>query len=170
MQPKMPAQDYAKRAYKPGSVVGDNLSRAYIAICLKHATRVQIGPILSTPICACSKWGLPSHSIAGVLVVSYTTVSAFLLPRMRQRESSFLRRFPSGFPAWLLASILPCGARTFLMSYKRPVAARLALQAFIVAFPRVRVLLSRARSHKKLETHIVLSSKVHVEIHEDIKE
>lgn len=130
---KMPAQDYAKRAYKPGSVVGDNLSRAYIAICLKHATRVQIGPILGTPICACSKWGLPSHSIAGVLVVSYTTVSAFLLPRMRQRESSFLRRFPSGFPAWLLASILPCGARTFLMSYKRPVAARLALQAFIVA-------------------------------------
>ena len=129
----MPAQDYAKRAYKPGSVVGDNLSRAYIAICLKHATRVQIGPILGTPICACSKWGLPSHSIAGVLVVSYTTVSAFLLPRMRQRESSFLRRFPSGFPAWLLASILPCGARTFLMSYKRPVAARLALQAFIVA-------------------------------------
>ena len=35
-------------------------------------------------------------------------------------ESSFLRRFPSGFPAWPLASILPCGARTFLMARKVP--------------------------------------------------
>ena len=35
----------------------------------------------------------------------------------RQRESSFLRRFPSGHPAWPLASFLPCGARTFLMTH-----------------------------------------------------
>ena len=110
------ARKSAKRAYKPGSVVDDNLSRTCITACLEHATRVQIGPIHSTPIRACSKWGLPSRSIARTLVVSYTTVSAFLLPHMRQRESSFLRRFPSSFLAWSLTSILPWGARTFLMS------------------------------------------------------
>lgn len=40
-------------------------------------------------------------------------------PRTRRWESSFLRRFPSGYPAWPLASILPCGARTFLMVLRR---------------------------------------------------
>lgn len=38
-------------------------------------------------------------------------------PRAGQLESSFLRRFPSGYPARPLAGILPCGARTFLKRY-----------------------------------------------------
>ena len=79
-----------------------------------RATRVQAGPAHSTPICACSEWGLPSRHIATTLVVSYTTVSAFPFTPRRRWESSFLRHFPSGRPAWPLASILPCGARTFL--------------------------------------------------------
>lgn len=80
-----------------------------------HATRTRTGPAHGAPICACSGWGLPSRHVATTLVVSYTTVSAFLSPaRGGQRESSFLRHFPSGRPAWPLASILPCGARTFL--------------------------------------------------------
>ena len=33
----------------------------------------------------------------------------------------FLWHFPSGHPAWLLASILPYGARTFLPQPKLPV-------------------------------------------------
>ena len=37
----------------------------------------------------------------------------------RQRESSFLRHFPSGRPAQPLAGILPCGARTFLTALRR---------------------------------------------------
>ena len=37
-------------------------------------------------------------------------------PRAGQLESSFLRRFPSGYPARPLVGILPCGARTFLMT------------------------------------------------------
>ena len=40
-------------------------------------------------------------------------------PRAGQLESSFLRRFPSGYPARPLAGILPCGARTFLMTRTR---------------------------------------------------
>ena len=44
---------------------------------------MQIGPIYSTPICVCSRWGLPSRCVATTLVVSYTTVSAFLLRRAR---------------------------------------------------------------------------------------
>ena len=80
-----------------------------------HATRTRTGPAHGAPICACSGWGLPSRHVATTLVVSYTTVSAFLSPAYSgQRESSFLRHFPSGRPAWPLASILPCGARTFL--------------------------------------------------------
>ena len=46
---------------------------------------------------------------------------SFSLTRLReQRESSFLRRFPSGHPARPLACLLPCGARTFLMTLARP--------------------------------------------------
>ena len=44
-------------------------------------------------------------------------------PRAGQLESSFLRRFPSGYPARPLAGILPCGARTFLMTLARPAVA-----------------------------------------------
>lgn len=84
----------AKRAYKPGSVENDYLSRMHITMHLKRATRVQIGPIHSTPICVCSEWGLPSRCVATPLVVSYTTVSAFLLHKQTPVwwESSFLRR------------------------------------------------------------------------------
>ena len=44
----------------------------------------------------------------------------FSHPQSGQRESSFLRRFPSGYPARPLACFLPCGARTFLMASKTP--------------------------------------------------
>ena len=53
------------------------------------------------------------HDAGGLL---HHRFSFSLNGRARQWESSFLRRFPSGYPAWPLASILPCGARTFLMA------------------------------------------------------
>ena len=62
-----------------------------------------------TPICACFRWGLPSHAVTSMLVRSYRTVSAF-----PKRESSFLWHCPSGHPAQPLAGILPFEARTFL--------------------------------------------------------
>ena len=70
----------AKWACKPGSVENDHLSRNAVASVLKHATRAQCGPHHSAPICACSERGLPSRRVATTLVVSYTTVSAFLSP------------------------------------------------------------------------------------------
>ena len=108
----------AKWAGKPGSVVDNHLSRDSVTAGLEHATRAQCGPHHRAPIRACSERGLPSHPVTKVLVVSYTTVSAFLSPAGGgQRESSFLRRFPSGHPARPLAGFLPCGARTFLITF-----------------------------------------------------
>ena len=55
----------------------------------------------------------------------------------------FLWHFPSGRPDWLLASTLPCGARTFLGGTLRPQVAQSALGqpkerfAFCGTFPRV---------------------------------
>ena len=42
-----------------------------------ETTRARVGPTHSAPICSCSGWGLPSHTVAHVLVCSYHTVSAF---------------------------------------------------------------------------------------------
>ena len=114
----------ARWACKPGSVVGGHLSRTTVSGRLERATRARCGPHHGAPICVCSGRGLPSRRVATTLVVSYTTVSAFpSTGRARQRESSFLRRFPSGYPARPLAGFLPCGARTFLMAQKRPAVA-----------------------------------------------
>lgn len=68
-------------ACKPGSVVRDHLSSAHVAMNLKRATRARGGPPHCAPICPCSGWGLPSRVVAGTLVRSYHTVSAF--PRKR---------------------------------------------------------------------------------------
>ena len=46
----------------------------------------------------------------GALVVSYTTVS----PLPAKQAVCFLWHCPAGHPGWLLATTLPCGARTFL--------------------------------------------------------
>ena len=56
----------------------DHLSRTPVARRLKHATRTYGGPPCRVPICACSGWGFPSRAVAGALVRSYRTVSAFL--------------------------------------------------------------------------------------------
>ena len=46
-----------------------------------------------TPICACSRWGFPSRAVAGALVRSYRTVSAFLLAVQRQGSLLFCGTF-----------------------------------------------------------------------------
>ena len=56
----------------------DHLSRAPVARRLKRATRAHGGPPCRAPICACSRWGLPSRAVADALVRSCRTVSAFL--------------------------------------------------------------------------------------------
>ena len=65
--------------------------------------------------------------LPGALVVSYTTVSP--LPVLSGQEPSAvcsLWHFPSGHPAWVLPSTLPCGVRTFLKPrfYPTPAVTR----------------------------------------------
>ena len=105
MPPKRAALKW-ERAYKPGSVIGNHLSRLCVTAKLKHATRMHGRAAV---------W----HSYLRLLQMGFTklrccqrTVSAFLL---QAGESSFLWHCPSGCPAQPLAGILPFGARTFLM-------------------------------------------------------
>ena len=126
-----------------------HLSRAGVATGLERATRTRGGPPHSVPICVCSGWGLPSRVVAGALVRSYRTVSAFLpaineIESQRSGEFSFLWHCPSGRPAQLLAGILPCGARTFLLQSKRPPdPLTSSILSFFVACRPVRVLRAR---------------------------
>ena len=88
-----------------------HLSRTRVATRLKHATRAHGRAPYRVPICACSRWGLPSHAVADALVRFYRTVSAF---PSRRGSLLFCGTNPSGHPAQPLAGILPFGARTFL--------------------------------------------------------
>jgi len=59
-------------------------------------------------------------------VVSYTTFSP--LPDLGTQPKAgglFLWHYPSDRPAWLLASTVPCGVRTFLRRLRTPATARL---------------------------------------------
>ena len=106
-------------AGKPGSVVGTiiYLERMLPCVSSTQPERTE-GQPYRVPICACSRWGLPSRAVADALVRSYRTVSAF--PRCRALKRVFARSLlfcgtdPSGRPAQPLAGILPFGARTFL--------------------------------------------------------
>jgi len=105
-------------ACKPDPVVDGHLSGTYIAASLVRSTRDVAGG----PPCPCSTllrmgFAKPARS-PGPLVVSYTTVSPLPVPRdVRFPGPSAvcsLLHCPSGRPAWVLPSILPCGVRTFL--------------------------------------------------------
>ncbi len=92
---------------------------------LKQPTRVQRGPRQCTPIWSCSGWGLACRAhccVRGALLPHLFTLAcaaATLAGDCGHRRFSSLFHFPSPLGAWPLASILPCGARTFL-----PVQAR----------------------------------------------
>ncbi len=74
-------------------------------------TRDIDGP--SIPAWPCSWWGLQATPVtrsAGGLLHHLFTLACV------QRPSAvcFLLHFPSGHPAWVLPSTMPCGVRTFL--------------------------------------------------------
>jgi hypothetical protein len=52
--------------------------------------------------------------LPGMLVGSYPTVSPLPVPSAGPSAVCSLLHFPSGHPAWVLPSTLPCGVRTFL--------------------------------------------------------
>ena len=111
-------------AYTPGSVPahryrsrgGDHLSRTVVADGLQQPTRRHEA---GRPAC-CSvllRVGFtePTRSPAP-LVSSYLTFSP--LPPRKVEVVCFLWHCPSGYPGWLLAITLPCGARTFLERFR----------------------------------------------------
>src|SRR5690348_10061919 len=78
------------------------------------------GPVSPTPegvdscaVWTCSEWGLPSRSSHLERWWSLTPpFHPYRLPK--QPAVCSLWHCPAGHPGWLLATTLPCGARTFL--------------------------------------------------------
>lgn len=122
----------SRPADKPGSVVGGHLSGTAVARRLKRPTRGSDGT--GHPVWR-QGWALPPRRPCLALlpvgvawppgsprtpVVSYTTFSplpALVMDRYRSPPTAgglFLWPYPSGCPAWVLPSTVPCGARTFL--------------------------------------------------------
>ena len=73
-------------------------------------TRERGGQPHYSSIRSCSRWGLPSQTVACLLVSSYLAVPS--LPGVP--GGLFLWYYPWGRPHWTLSSTLPCGAPTFL--------------------------------------------------------
>ncbi len=59
-----------------------------------------------------------SEAVSSYLTVSPLPFDCAKLPSQQQMAVYFLWHFPSGHPAFLLGSILPCGTRTFLIQHK----------------------------------------------------
>jgi hypothetical protein len=55
---------FSAQAYKPGSVVGDHLSRTPVARHFMQPTQRGCGLHRSLSIRSCSRWGLPSRLVA----------------------------------------------------------------------------------------------------------
>ena len=106
----------AKWADEPGSVVDDRRYRRPLA---RNPSAVRATPWRSYLRLLRRGLAKPPYRYDAGSLLHYRF--SFSLTRLReQRESSFLRRFPSGHPARPLACLLPCGARTFLMTLARP--------------------------------------------------
>ena len=95
---------------------------------------------------------------AGGLLHHRFSFSLYAEPR--RWESSFLRHFPSGRPAWPLASMLPCGARTFLTRaqsvlarpsgpLRREIVAQSGPHRLMPGAPAAHRAVSREASHRR---------------------
>lgn len=127
------SKEDAKRAGKPGSVGDGHLSwqSRYRAALRTPPGRRPGRPI--APLFALAPDGVYQAAASPRRWWSLTPPFQLFPLRAesaRRWESSFLRHFPSGRPAWPLASILPCGARTFLTRRGINPAARDRLARF----------------------------------------
>ena len=124
-------EESAEPAGKPGSVVDSHSSRPPIAGRLKQPTRNQRGPRQWFPIWSCSRWGLPCRPVTRLAVRSYRTIS----PLPAEAGGIFLLHFPSTRAAQALPGIVPCGARTFLVSANADATAWPTPPAYSTASP-----------------------------------
>ncbi|GAB3048334.1 hypothetical protein GCM10027053_03000 [Intrasporangium mesophilum] len=102
----------SRTAVASGAVAAIHLGRSLLtgsSVLPAHST----GPVSNVRCLDLLRVGFtePSQS-PGTLVVSYTTVSP--LPAAEAAAVCSLWHCPAGHPGWLLATTLPCGARTFL--------------------------------------------------------
>ena len=109
---------------------------------------------LSPPIWPCSGWGLPDATVSrspGELLPHHFTLTSIRQLTPVRRGGMFLWHFPWGHPPWALPSILPFGARTFLI----PSEVNLRRHATIrpACFPVSSVL---ARAPKRLDGYFIL--------------
>ena len=109
----------AKRACKPGSVGDGHLSwRTRCRAALRTPPGCGAGRTIA-PLFALAPDGVYQAAASPRRWWSLTPPFQLFPLRFgaeappRRWESSFLRHFPSGRPAWPLASILPCGAPDF---------------------------------------------------------
>ncbi len=89
---------------------------------LKRPTRGQTGQAAPSPVRPCSERGFPGIAVTGDPVRSYRTISTLPDPVSGPSAVCFLLHCPSPRnslrEAWALPSVLPYGARTFLIPNK----------------------------------------------------
>ena len=85
--------------------------------------RARAGRPRTLAVWSCSRWGLPSHD--GHPPCWWSLAPPFH-PDHRPEAVAvcFLWHFPASHLGWLLATTLPCGARTFLEEVALPAVAR----------------------------------------------
>ena len=120
-----------ERCYKPGSVLGDHLSRPVVTDRLEQPTRKHDGPPyrfllgLATDGVYICPWRyrqggelLPRHfTLTGssIYTCSYTGIYPLDHEQIEKPAVSFLLHFPRSHLHRTLSGILPCVARTFLV-------------------------------------------------------
>lgn len=142
----------AKRADKPGSVEDGHLSRR---ACLHAAPRTLPGRGPGRPMAPLFALAPDGVYQAAVLPRRWWSLTPpFQLFPLRHAVGGsllFCGTDPSGCPAWPLASILPCGARTFLTP-KRTFRSRDRLARFAKG-----IIACRARARRDLGRSLTLS-------------
>ncbi len=105
-------------------LLGDHPSGLTVARELERPTRGFAGgqpiPLLGLAPDGVYRAAPVARDAGGLLPHRFTLACA----RIGPSAVCSLLHFPSGFPAWPLASILPCGVRTFLGSARAAVARR----------------------------------------------
>ena len=99
--------------------------------------------------------GMSPHPPARVRTRYWCALTAPLHPWPPEAAGMFLCHFPSGRPAWVLPSALPCGARTFLRRLSATADARPTPGLLYHRLPHTRINLTRP---DRLVSHAVVSS------------
>ncbi len=141
---------------KPGSVMRQaasdrHSSRSAVARALKQPTRKAVAGPTAFPIWSCSERGMPSMPRRrGIWWALAPPFHPYPAPKSAGRPEKGLASFvpfwvrggllsvalSEGRPSWVLPSVLPCGARTFLSGRNGPQRRSVRLPHFFTACQR----------------------------------